>query len=108
MRAGDLDRRVTIERFTTTRDDFNNPVPDWAVLATVSASVEHIRDAERWTAQEVGASATMRFQIRYSSTVADLNAKDRLVYDGDTFDIVAVKEIGRRQGLEITAAARAD
>lgn len=108
MRAGDLDRQVRLERFTETRDAFNNPVEAWTTLATVRAAVEYIRDGERWTAQEVGAAATLRFRIRYSSTVADLNAKDRLIYDGDTFNIMAVKEIGRREGLEITAAARAD
>jgi SPP1 family predicted phage head-tail adaptor len=108
MQARHLDRIITLERFTETRDAFNNPVLTWGTLATVRASVEHIRDAERWTAQEVGAAATMRFQVRWSSTVADLDAKDRLVYEGDTFNITAVKELGRREGLEITAAARAD
>ena len=108
MKAAKLDRSITIERFTETRDAFNNPVETWTTLATVRASVEHIRDSERWTAQEVGAAATMRFQIRWSSTLAELNAKDRVIYEGDTFDVAAVKELGRRKGLEITAAARAD
>jgi SPP1 family predicted phage head-tail adaptor len=108
MRAGRLDRRITIERATETRDAFNNPVLAWGPLATVWASVEHIRDSERWSAQEVGAAVQMRFQIRYSQAVADVNPKDRLTYEGREFDIVAVKELGRREGLELTAAARAD
>lgn len=108
MEAGRLDRKIVIQRFTETRDAFNNPVQTWADLATVWASVEHIRDAERWNAQEVGAEATMRFQIRYSSSVADVNPNDRLTYEGRTFNIVAKKEIGRREGLELTASARAD
>jgi SPP1 family predicted phage head-tail adaptor len=81
---------------------------DWAPLATVSASVEHIRDTERWAAQEVGAEATLRFQIRYSSTVASTNPKDRLLYEEREHNIIAVKELGRRRGLEITATARVD
>lgn len=109
MDAGKLDRRITIERFTTTRDAFNNPIETWAPLVTRTPAAKlDIRDSERWTAQEVGAEITTRFQIRYSSVVADVNPKDRVLYDGKTYGIVGVKEIGRRDGLEITAAARAD
>lgn len=108
MKAGPLDRRITIERYTETRDAFNNPVQTWATLTTVWAAVEHIRDSERWAAQEVGATATMRFQIRYSSTVADVSPLDRVVYEGRAYDIAGVKEIGRREGLELTASARVD
>lgn len=108
MDAGRMDRRITLERFTETRDEFNSPVQAWAPLATVGASKEDIRDAERWSAQEVGAEVTTRFRIRYSATVADLNPKDRVQFDGRQYDIAAVKEIGRREGLEITANARAD
>jgi SPP1 family predicted phage head-tail adaptor len=80
----------------------------WATLATVWASRQDIRDSERVAAQEVGADITTRFQIRYSSEVAGVNPKDRINFDGSIYEIVAVKEIGRREGLELTAAARTD
>lgn len=108
MKAGDLDRRIAIERATETQDDFGEPIQTWATLATVWASKEDIRDTERFMAQQVGAEVTTRFQIRYSATVASVNPKDRVVYDGRVYDIAGVKEIGRREGLEITAVARAD
>lgn len=109
--AGKLDRRIALQRYMETRDDFNNPVLTWAALATVSASKEDIRDSERMAAQETGSEITTRFQIRWSTAVADLNTKDRLEFPIDSgryFNIVAVKEIGRREGIEISAAARAD
>lgn len=108
MKSGKLDRRLTIERFTTTRDEFNDPVETWATLAEVWASKEDVRDTERVAAQEVGAAITTRFQIRWSNDVADVNPKDRLVCEDKTYAIVAVKEIGRRRGLELSATARAD
>lgn len=108
MQAGRMDRRITIERFTVTKNAFNEDVEAWAPLVTVWASKEDIRDGERWAAAEVSAEITTRFRIRYSSQVADVNPKDRLLFDGREYNIVAVKEIGRREGLEITAAARAD
>jgi SPP1 family predicted phage head-tail adaptor len=108
MRAGRLDRRISIERVTTAPDAFNTPVETWTTIAEVWASKEDIKDGERLRAQEVSAEITTRFQIRWSTTVADVNPKDRLTFDAKTYDIFGVKEIGRREGIEITAAARAD
>lgn len=108
MQAGKLDRRLTLERATVTYDSFNSPVYTWATLATVWGEKKEISDGERLSAQEKGADITTRFQIRYSTTVADLNPKDRLTYDSRTYDIVGVKELGRRDGLEITTKARTD
>lgn len=106
--AGDLDNRITIERAVETRDAFNSVTKTWTSVATVWASKEDIRDAERVASQEVGAEITTRFQIRYSSEVAGVDPKHRVICAGRTYDIVAVKEIGRREGIEITAAARAE
>lgn len=108
MQAGKLDRRVVLQRFTETRDEYNEPVQTWATLATRSASFEPLSDGERLRSGQVGATATARFVIRYSTAVADLDAKDRLTFDGDTYAILHVKPLGRREGLEITATARAD
>ena len=109
MLAGRLDRRVTLMRQGAPTDDGYTTQPGaWAPLATVWASKQDVRDAERVQAQQVGASITTRFQIRYSSQVADLSPRDHLTCEGRTYAISAVKEIGRREGLEITATAQAD
>jgi SPP1 family predicted phage head-tail adaptor len=108
LAAGKMDRRITLERFTETVDQFNEPVKAWGVLATRAASYEPLSDGERFRAGETAANASARFVIRYGSTVSDLNPKDRLTFGGVIYDIVRVKEIGRREGLEITANARAD
>jgi len=108
LAAGRLDRRITLQQATITYDALNNPAQTWSTLATVWASKMDIRDSERVAAQEVGADITTRFQIRYSDAVSDINPKDRLTFDGRTYEIVNVKEIGRREGLEISAVARID
>lgn len=108
MQAGNLDRRIVLQRFTSTRDDYNEEVRTWTTLATRSASYEPLSDGERLRASEVGATASARFVIRHSTAVADLDPKDRLVFDGVTYAILHVKELGRREGIEITAVARAD
>ena len=106
--AGKLDRRIVLQRFSETRDAYNEPVKTWATLASRSASYEPLSDGERFRAGETAANASARFVIRWSSAVQTLNPKDRLTFDGDTYEIVRVKEIGRREGLEITVSGRAD
>lgn len=108
MEAGKLDRRITLQRYGITYNADNEPIEGFADLATVWASVQYASDGEKIRAAEVGATISIRFQIRYSSTVAGINPKDRVIYDGKTFDISGVKELGRREGLEISAAAAAD
>lgn len=108
MKAGPLDRRITIERLQLSYDADNQPVENWAALTTVWASKQDVSDGEKIRAAQVGATLTTRFQIRWSNMVSDVNPKDRLVVAGRVYDISGVKEIGRREGLEITAAANAD
>ena len=105
LAAGDLDRRITFERAIGTTDDLGGEVHNWGEHATVWAQVLPISDGERWRAAEVAASVTTRFRIRWG---AGVTVEDRIAYDGRIYDIVGVKEIGRREGQEITAAARAD
>ncbi|MCM2506068.1 phage head closure protein [Aureimonas altamirensis] len=102
------DRRISIQRFNETTNAFNEVVKTWGTLATVWASKEDIKDGERFAAGQVSASITTRFQIRYSQTVSSVSPLDRVEFENRVYEIVGVKEIGRREGLEITAAARAD
>lgn len=106
--AGKRDRNITLQRYAVSYNEDNEPIEGWADLATVKAAVNYVSDAEKVRAAEVGASITVRFQIAYSTTAADLNAKDRVLFEGRLFDIAGVKPLGRREGFEISAAAAAD
>ncbi len=108
MFAGKLDRRITLQRASVTTNEYGEEVPTWLTLATVWASKKDVSDGERIAAAEVAAEIGTRFQIRWDSSWSDLSPLDRVVYDGRTYNISAVKEIGRREGLEISAAARAE
>ena len=108
MDAGRLDRRIALRRATVTANAFNEPVETWATLATVWCSVVPVSDGERLRAGETLAAKQSRFTIRYSATVAAVDPRDRLLYEAREYDILGVKELGRREMLEITAAARAE
>jgi SPP1 family predicted phage head-tail adaptor len=107
--AGQLDRRVQFRRATLADDGYTTAAETWADLgAPVWASKADISDGERWRAGEVQAHITTRFRVRWSTFSAGITPKDRLVCAGVTYDISGIKEVGRRELLEITAAARAD
>ena len=67
-----------------------------------------INDAERLRAGETLAQKSARFVIRYSSLSSTVDPRDRIVFDGATYDINGIKEVSRREYLEITATARAE
>lgn len=106
---GKLDRRITLLRASRAQDQgTGEEIETWSTLAEVWAAKKDVSDGERMRAAEVSAEISTRFIIRWSSAWSDLNAKDRIQYDGRFYDIFSVKEIDRRQGLEITGTARAD
>lgn len=106
--AGDLDRRVQFRRSSLV-DTGMSKTPVFANLGgPVWASKFDVSDSERMRAAEVQASITTRFRVRWSPFTAGVTPKDRLVCEGVDYDITGIKEIGRREFREITAAARAD
>lgn len=108
MRAGPMDRRITIERYGVTYNDDNEPVSAWTELAKRWASKQDVSDGEKIRAAEVGATVTTRFQLRWDSVTETITATDRLVYDGQVYEIEGTKEINRREGIEITASRQND
>lgn len=108
MLAGRLDRRITIERLGTTYNDDNEPVSVWTALATRWASKQDVSDGEKIRAAEVGATVTTRFQVRWDSVTETITAADRIIYDGQEYEVAGTKELGRREGIEITASRQND
>lgn len=108
MDSGRLDRRIVLKRRKAGTNAFGEPVDEWGILLTVWANVAPVSDGERWRAGETLAAKLCRFTIRWSATSALLDPRDQIEYDGRTWDVHGVKEIGRREMLEITAAARAE
>lgn len=108
MDAGRLDRRIVLKRRKSGVNGFGEPLDEWSTLATVWAHVAPVSDGERWRAGETLAAKLCRFTIRWSQAVAVLDPRDQIEYDGRTWDIQGVKEMARREMLEITAAARAE
>lgn len=102
MKAGPLDRTVAIERVTVVEDDYGGQIETWQTLATVPAQVAQQSGREFLAAAQTQAERRVLFRLRW---LAGVTVLDRVLYDGRTHNILDVKELGRREGLELMTVA---
>lgn len=83
--AGQLRRRVTLQKPVEVQDGFGQPVVTWQNVDTVWASAEPLTGRELFAAQAVHAKLTMRFILRYRD---DILSTWRVVYAGRAYDLI--------------------
>ena len=98
MRAGKLDRTVTLQHGTDSVNAAGTPARVWVSFATVRGEMVSLSAIEAGTAFGEAQTSALLLRTRYT---AGVTTADRAVVDGDAFDIKAVLEIGRRRGLEL-------
>ena len=118
MRAGRLDRKITIQRKTGDVSPSGEPVEAWGALVTRWASMAPVRGDERFSSPQVVANEQIEWRLRWDLALADLSPQDRIVYPAidpaaepvtrSVYEILAVHEIGRREGLQIITTRRPD
>ena len=103
--AGELDRRITILRPGTPVDDGYQTLPGTLEpMATVWARRRDLSDGERNRGNIDSALVVARFVIRHRG---DIDRSCAVQHDGLHFQVTAIKELGRREWLELTASAEA-
>ena len=86
--------------------DTDNKVKPVTLPGTVWAERLELRGAERWNAQQVVASVSCKYRVRYRD---DITAQCMLVDDaGREYDLQPPIELGRKDGIELICAARSD
>lgn len=122
MQAGRLDRKIDIERKALTQDEFGQETEAWDKIASRrAASATPVNGDERFAASQFVGKRVIEFRIRYSAALANVNPLDRIVYpagaaesptpepaEDEIYDIQDVREIGRREGLQIFAVSRSE
>lgn len=98
MRAGKLDRTITISSRTTSTNAAGKATETLVALVDVRAQIISASIEEAYAAFGSETTAPIAFRIRY---LGDLTLDHVVSYGGQTFDIVEITEIGRRRGLEI-------
>lgn len=120
MRPGKLDRLIDIQRKTQTITTSGDVQESWSnIAARKPASMSPVNGDERFATPETVALEQIEFRVRYSDVVAALTPLDRIIHPamntGDTdiparrvHNVLAVHEIGRREGLKIITERRPD
>jgi SPP1 family predicted phage head-tail adaptor len=92
MRAGDLNRRITIQRPEVDRSTEGDQVITWVDVASVWANVApfRTRPAEDNRANQILAEAETKFICRWHSNLRELNPKWRISYQAKVYNIVLV------------------
>jgi len=105
MKAGRLNRRITIQQPTESQGATGQAVPSWSTFREVWAEVRQRPGKETFDADQIVAKTDTVFRIRY---LAGLTRKMRVSYGGDYYDIHAIAEIGFKEGHDIWATARVE
>ncbi len=100
MNIGRMDRRITLERQSETVTASGNVVKEWTTLAVVWAEI--VQQTAHESPMQYGEAETgsVVFRLRY---FPDLTTADRVTYDGQSYGLKDIKEIGRRTALELEA-----
>lgn len=99
MRAGNLDRLIEIQRRSTGLDLYGTPVESWTTFATMRAQLLKNATDDREGERGHTTNAVRTFRMYY---FASLSLNDRLLYEGQQYEITGISEIGRRVGMEVS------
>jgi head-tail adaptor len=108
MPRGRFDRPVVIVTPVqpTTTDDWNEATGPEPTRVDAWAAIRSAPGTERFQSAENAALAPMRFFFRWRDGL--VSPTSVIEYDGRTFDVKSVEEIGRRELWQVIAVAKAD
>ena len=93
MQAGELKRRIALERVTETQNSFGEITETWTVLANCWAQWVPLKGEEKFTARQFAPELSGEFRLRYR----DANPKDRIRMGSRVFEIESVIDVDDRQ-----------
>lgn len=98
LNIGNMDRRITIDRQTETVKLSGDVVKAWTPVAVVWAEVIQSTATEFFTGYGEAETGTMIFRVRYRPGIT---TADRVTYNGQSYGLREIKEIGRFEALEL-------
>ena len=101
MQAGKLDRTIIVQRGLEALQPGRVPTITWTNLITVRAEVREQNADEIATGFGQAEAETLVFVIRWHPT--PISTGDRIVFEGRSYDLKAIAEIGRREGWKLRA-----
>ena len=91
LRAGQLNRRITLQRQSNVQDSYGGPVRTWLNVATVWADIQPLTGRELESAQRMASEVSHQIVVRYQAIFADTRqvAGYRALYRSRIFNIHA-------------------
>ena len=87
MQAGKLNKRITIQQYSETIDDYGYSVKKWADLITVWAHVKNVNGKEFIKSNVALSEVSTSIRIRKRQ---GLDSSMRVIFNDNTYQIVAV------------------
>jgi SPP1 family predicted phage head-tail adaptor len=108
--AGELDRRITIQAATESRDDAGDVILTWSDDFDLWASKKDQRGFETVSGQQLIRTADTVFEIRRSTRALTITPeKHRVAFQGKLYSIVSVQEgRARDESLQLLTSSRPD
>lgn len=100
MQAGRYNRKIALEAYTETRDEYGGVIESWVTELFTWASIRSHSPREVFQSDQTQNYKTTIFIIRYS---ANVDEKMRVVHEGKVYNISGLSGIGRRKELQIIA-----
>ena len=84
-------------------------IETWSDLATVWARRMPLRESESFAARQTGAVIECKYRIRFRRNISPLNRLvDTTLGENRVYEVHGVAPIGRNEGLDLLASARAE
>lgn len=98
VNIGDLDKRITFQKYTSYINDNGFPVEDWVFYKKVWSKVNNLFGKEYYSAKATQSENTIEFLMRYSKDLEVLLEKDgtklyRIFWNNREFNITFVDDI---------------
>lgn len=105
MKAGELDRRLTWQRATSTTDNFGGRVVVWEDLFETWCKKDDAAGRRLVQALETTDEQAVVLVMRWRPGLHEI---DRVLFEGKAWVITGLTEQGRRDGLEVKLTTRMD
>jgi SPP1 family predicted phage head-tail adaptor len=101
MNPGDLDKRITFQRLTTTTNENGFEIETLEDFKTVWAKVSNLHGREYFEAAAVQAENTVKFTIRY---LEGIDPSMKILFQGKEYNITSIDNIKyKNRFIEIKA-----
>ena len=91
LRAGQLNRRISLQRQSNAQDSYGGPVRTWLNVATIWADIQPLTGRELESAQRMASEISHQITVRYQASLTDTRVVSgyRALYKARIFNIHA-------------------